>query len=113
MFWQPKDFSPISYYFLFAPLILWFFFPYIQSEVQTRMNYTEFSQVRFCYADQNVDFKMLRIIYLEKQKGNAKIYCLYQDTNKNYSSSLYYVDQNWFVEQTRPLKEGFYWPIFY
>ncbi len=113
MFWQPKDFIPISLYFVFAPLVLWFFFPYVQVEIQTNFNVNEFDSIKYCKSDKNPDFKKLKIVYLEKYRGNAKIYCLYQNTNKNFSITLYNVDQKWFIEQTRNLSEGFYWPIYY
>jgi hypothetical protein len=113
MFWQPKDFTPFSSYLIFAPLILCFFFPYIQSEIQTNANSYEFDQVQYCRSDKNPDFKKLKIIYIEKHKSIAKLYCLYNNTNKNYSVNLYYTDQKWFVEQNRNLSDGFYWPIYY
>jgi hypothetical protein len=113
MIWYPKDFLPLSVYIVSAPLVLIFLFPYIQAEVQTAVNSKEFSPTKYCKKNKQYELKELKIIYIEKYKGVAKIYCLYEETQLNYSVNLYYADDKWFVEQNRVLSEGLYWPIYY
>ena len=109
----PQDYSPISGLLISIPVILFIFFPYLQSEILTRINSNEFDSARYCKTQINPDFKQLKIIYLEKQRGIAKFYCLYEDSTKNFATTAYYVDQKWFVEYSKKLIDGFYWPVYY
>jgi hypothetical protein len=109
----PKEYQVVGFTILALFFGLCFFYPYIQAEVLTGLHYSEFDQKRFCRTDTNEDFKKLKVVNFERYRGNAKIYCLFKNTRKNYALNLYYADDSWRVEYIRNLSEGAYWPIYY
>ena len=113
MITYPKNYSFIGTTLISLFLAIIIFYPYIQTEVFGVVHSKEFDVDRLCRKLQNTDFKTIKIINLEKHRGFAKIYCLFNDTGKNYSLTLYYVEDSWKVEYFRSLNTGFYWPIYY
>jgi hypothetical protein len=109
----PREYETVGFIILGLFFGLLFFYPYIQAEVLTAAHYKEFDSNRFCRTSINPDFKKLKVVAFERYKGNARLYCLFKDTKKNYSLNLYFADDSWRVEYTRNLSEGAYWPIYY
>jgi hypothetical protein len=110
---EPREYTRIGGFLISIFFGTLFFYPYIQTEVYSTFNQNEFDNVRFCKSEQENDFKKLKIINLEKNKNNAKIYCLYNQSSKNYSLNLFLLEGNWRVETSKSLNDGFFWPIYY
>ena len=112
----PNNFSPLIVTPLIAFGLFLFFFSYIQTEVLTSFYASEFDSVRFCKSDKNSDFKILKIVNLEKNRNSGRIYCLYGDIKKNSILDLNLDETGfWKVEFGRyPYSNnGFFWPIYY
>jgi hypothetical protein len=109
----PKDFSPIATTIILGLVLILIFFPYIQTEINDNFYAQQLNQIKLCKTDKNPDFKQMKLIYLEKFRSSAKVYCLYDNQEKNISMTLYFSGENWNVEYSRLLSEGFYWPIYY
>jgi hypothetical protein len=109
----PKQFDSISAVLLGIFLATLFFYPYVQTEILTLANPKEFDSTRFCRKNIDPDFKSLKVVELEKFRGRAKVYCLYEKTSKNYKIDLYSGEEGWKVEYAKSISDGFYWPIYY
>jgi hypothetical protein len=111
----PKDYYSIiaigaSFFFLVL-----FFFSYVQTEILTAFNSSEFDITRICKVSLNSDFKSFKLIKFEKFKGSARAYCLYENSQKNIAVDLIIKDKIWKIENLKSIQKEnvFIWPVYY
>jgi hypothetical protein len=111
----PKDYSPIIALGVGLFLLILFFFSYIQTEILTSFNSSEFDIARVCKVALNSDFKSFKLIKFEKYKSSARAYCLYDNPQKNVAIDLIIKDNIWKIENTKFIQKdnAFVWPVYY
>jgi ribosomal 30S subunit maturation factor RimM len=91
-------------------------FGYLQAELSTSFFEDKIGNYRqYCQAENNSDFKGIKVMSYEKHKGEAVIYCLYSDNSKNNRLLLNQVNGVWQVAFQKKLNADgeFYWPVYF
>ena len=111
----PKDYHSIIAIGVGFFLLILFFFSYLQTEILTTFNSSEFDVSRICKVSLNADFKTFKLISFEKFKGAARAYCLYENPQKNVAVDLVIKDKLWKIENVKLIQKenAFVWPIYY
>lgn len=111
----PKDYHPLIALGVGFFLLILFFFSYVQAEILTSFNSSEFDIARICKVSLNSDFKGFKLISFEKFKNSARAYCLYDNPQKNVAVDLVLKENIWKIENIKFIQKDnvFVWPVYY
>ena len=112
-FATPK-FNQLILYMLVAFGLIAAAYAYVYTELNTRWNLDSIaSATEFC-AEPGTTLQAVKLVEYKPQKGDATLYCLYEQKAMDKDVHLSKVEENWVVQRERYLNEDgrFVWPIY-
>lgn len=91
-----------------------FFFPYIKTPINTRFFLAQLPEAREMCLDDKMVLSSVKLVEYNKLKGEAKVYCLYNQPQYNRVLTLSKIEGNWKLSREIKFTETgeFIWPYY-
>ncbi len=96
-------------------LVIISFFPYIRTPINTKFFLGKLPEARELCLQSDIPLSEVKLTSYNRLKGEAKVYCLYEDHMNNRVLTLSRVDDKWlFSKEIKYSDPGeFIWPYYY
>lgn len=93
---------------------IFFMFGYIQAELNTRLHLDRIEQASVFCEKEEQQLLSMKLVEYNRNKGDARIYCLYKNEIENRELRLSEVNGNWVISQDRLINSDgrLVWPMY-